>query len=910
MHESVTREAVRRSRLLRPRTGSPSIPRPRLLDRLNESIRTPLTVVHAPAGYGKSTLLRDWDAEHDIPSAWLQVEEGDNDVVQFTTAITAAIDIVQPGFGDKTLSLLTLYDLPGPHFLGATLADELLGLPGDLTLIVDDFHLIASSSVHELMEELLRFPLPGFHLILGTRSEPPIGLPRLRAQGFLLEITPDDMRFTTSEVEALLTMVAPQSVSPEQVEVLAATSEGWAAVLHLATIHLNHREDVDPAWMQQGSAAETLRYLALQEIDRLPPEERRFLIRIGQLERINAALAELLSFDLLLTRTGGEQLGDVQARGLFLFPLIAAGGWYRFHQVFRSVLLELSNELEPGELQALHLRSAHWFNDHGMVEQAIGHALTLQQPDLAVSFVLDHAQLALVQDQRLAVLRWLGRLPHSVLESNVDLMLIRACIYQPVGRYDLLVESVRRAQELLTAAEPGPVSDRQHAEILYLRPMASATSYLEDDEAGTSHRAIVALLHTDRAAESFAILNHALLLHRHDSSAAKAFIEQVVFDNADRNGPFQAMRTIWARTAETLIADHEGDLQRTGDLAHAMISLAKSAGMERLVSHGDFFAGAYHLQVDELDDAEAHLERAIRNPLVGIIFRTNVAMTLARCRMAHADFDGAANILNEEMDRLLEEEALQLLPMLRISRARLALCRGDYDEATALLNRLPSEFTDNPSRSSDFATVIRANAALGMGTPADLDRAEGYLLQCEEVLTRQPHFALDAFARLSRGLLAFARGDLELALRLAQQALLDTDLHGYQRVGLDVGPKMDDFLLWVYRRSSTGMLPASIPVLIQRARAASVSPITTPPSTQQSHVILPEVMLVEELTNRELDVLFLLQRRLANKEIADELSISPLTVKSHTRRLYRKLDVSNRRQAIARATALHLIPPG
>lgn len=910
MHESVTRETVRRSRLLRPHSGSPSITRRRLVDRLDDGTRGPLTIVRAPAGYGKSTLLRDWDAEQETPSAWLQVEEGDNDLVQFTTSIVAAIDILHPDFGSQTLSLLTLYDIPGPRFLGATLADELLGLPGNLILIVDDFHLISSSSVQELLEELLRFPLPGFHLVLGTRSEPPIGLPHLRAHGFLQEITPEEMRFTTDEVKALLTMMAPQSVCPEQIEALEATSEGWAAVLHLAAINLRRQADVTPAWIQQGSAAETLRYLALQEIDRLPPGYRRFLIRIGQLERIHAELANQLTFDLNLSMTGAEKLADVQARGLFLFPIPANSDWFRFHQVFRSVLLDLAIELDPAELRTLHVRAAHWFNEQGMVESAIGHALVLEQPELATSFVLQHAQLALVQDRRLAVLRWLARLPEHVVESNIDLLLIRACIYQPVGRYDLLIESLRRAEELLAVAEPGPDSRRQRAEMLYLRPMAAATSYLRGNETETSHQAIAVLLNTDRAAESFAILNHALHLHQHDPEAARAFIEQVVFDNSDRNQPLQVMRTIWARTAETLIADHEGDLQRTGDLAHAMVALATSAGAERLVSHGDYFAGAFHLQVNEIDDAERHLQRAIHNPLVGIIFRTNVAMGLARCRMARGDFDGAASILNEEMDRLLEEEALQLLPMLRVSRARLALCRGDYEEATTLLNRLPPDFPDNPSRSSDFATVIRVNAALGLGTPADLARAEEYLAQCEEVLAREWHFALDTLTTLSRGLLAFERGNTTTALMLAQQAVLGADRRGYQRMGLDLGPKMDQFLLWASRESPAGTIPSSIVSLIQRSRTMTSATTAASQPIRSPQVHLPDLVLVEELTNRELDVLLLLQRRLANKEIAEELSISPLTVKSHTRNLYRKLEVSNRRQAIARATACQIIPAG
>ena len=910
MHERSTREAVRRSRLLRPQSGSPSITRRRLIDRLDTGSRGPVTIVRAPAGYGKSTLLRDWDAEQEAPSAWLQMEEGDNDLVQFATSIVAAIGILHPDFGSQTVSLLTLYDIPGPRFLGATLADELLGIPGDVILIIDDFHLISSSSVHELMEEVLRFPQPGFHLVLGTRSEPPIGLPRLRGHGLLQEITPDEMRFTIDEIEALMTVAAPHAVTPEQVEALEVTSEGWAAVLHLAAINLRRQAEVNPAWLQQGSAAETLRYLALQEIDRLTPDDRQFLLRIGQLERINAELADLLTFDLNLAMTGAEKLADVQARGLFLFPIPGNDGWFRFHQVFRSMLLGLATELDTAEIETLHLKAAHWFNEHGRVEPAIGHALALKQPDLAVSFVLEHAQLALVQDRRLAILRWLARLPENVLESNADLLLIRACIYQPVGRYDLLIESVRRAEELLAIAEPGPDQDRQRAELMYVRPMVVSIPYVSPEAIQTSHRAIAALLNTDRASEAFAILSHALVLYNQDAAAASAFIARLIFQNSDRNQPFQVMRTIWARTAETLIADHEGDLQRTGDLAHAMVALAISVNAERIASHGDYFAGAYHLQVNELDDAEKHLQRAIHNPLVGIIFRTNVGMALARCYMARGDFEGAAVLLDAEMDRLLEEEALQLLPMLRISRARLALCLGAYGEALTLLNRLPPDFTDSPAKSSDYAGVLRANAAIGAGTSADLERAEAYLNACDEVLGHSWHFGLATLTRVTRSLLAFERGDLVNALSLAQHAILDADGRGYRRLLLDLGPKMDRFLLWVARESPPGAIPTHVVSLIQHSGIRDSGTPTALKVNQPIQAHLPDADLVDVLTNRELDVLLLLQRRLANKEIADELSISPLTVKSHTRNLYRKLEVSNRRQAIARAIALHLITPG
>ena len=377
------RDVLLATKLNVPGSRPDLVPRPRLAQRLDEGRGQGLVLACAPAGYGKTVLLADWVRRGRHRVAWLSLDAGDNDPARFWRHTVAALDRVRPGISERMGQLLEPPPPPSFEPVVTALINEVAGQPDPdeaLLLVLDDYHVISSPLVHESFGFLLEHRPPGLHLALASRSDPPLALARLRADGQLAELRAADLRFTPGEAAALLQQVAaapggarPGAPLPDAVAAaLAARTEGWAAGLQLAGLSLRGRSDVDGFVAAfTGSHRYVLDYLAEEVLERQPSRVREFLLETSVLERLSGELC-----DAVTGRPGSQALLEqVERAGLFVVPLDEVRGWWRYHHLFADLLRARLQQEQPGRAPELHRNAAAWYAERGLADDAIRHAV-------------------------------------------------------------------------------------------------------------------------------------------------------------------------------------------------------------------------------------------------------------------------------------------------------------------------------------------------------------------------------------------------------------------------------------------------------------------------------------------------------------------------------------------------------
>jgi ATP/maltotriose-dependent transcriptional regulator MalT len=461
---------VRRVKLLRPRLGAGVVARPRLVDRLNASLEVPVTLVVGPAGFGKTTLLCQWLAACPCSSAWLSLDEEDDDLATFVAHFLAALRTAVPDAGEETLALLRLPRRSSPATLGATLCDELIDLDDNVVLVLDDYQAIADAAIHEFLAALLRHPAPPMHLVLSARHDPALPLAVMRARGRVAEVRAADLRFTDGEARAFLERATTAPLDGETSRILQARIEGWAAGWRFAELAL--RGDAGAEGLVQAFATHGRRhvmdFLLDEVLSRQPVAVRAFMLRTSIVERVSASLADAL-LDAPLGLGGSQALLEGLARAdLFVVPLGEEGGWFRYHHLFRELLRhQLRLEVGPAGEAELQARASAWHEDRGLIEPAIRHALAAGAPDQAAALVERHAMPALEADECRTPGRWLALLPlarwaRSDRDAAIDGLSEALRHAEPGGLIRVFVHLEPRMAELFGKLPPlaGPPPDR------------------------------------------------------------------------------------------------------------------------------------------------------------------------------------------------------------------------------------------------------------------------------------------------------------------------------------------------------------------------------------------------------------------------------------------------------------------
>jgi LuxR family maltose regulon positive regulatory protein len=902
LHGTAVVAALLASKHRVPSRRPSAVARPRLADRLDPATRSALSVLSAPAGFGKTTLLTDWLAT--IPAdeasiAWLSLDHGDNDPAVFWTYVITALQTATDGVGAGALQLLASSTPSTEAALGALLND-LNRLSKDLVLVLDDYHLIEAAEVRDGMTFLLDHQPPRLHLVLATRADPSLPLARMRARGQLVEVRAADLRFTAEESATYLNGTMGLGLSQGDVSALDGRTEGWIAALQLAALSLQGRDDVS-AFIAgfAGDDRYIVDYLAEEVLAHQPAEVRDFLLKTSVLERLTGPLC-----DVVTGREGGKAtLVALDRANLFLVPLDDRRQWYRYHHLFADVLQAHLLDEEPEAVPELHRRAATWFGANGDISQAIRHALAGGDPDRAAE-LLELAIPMLRRERREAQFtRWVRELPDDVVRVRPVLGVA-------------FVGGLAQAWDFGGAAER--LSDIEAS----LRPDGGVwpeqppAGLIVVDDAGyrslpghiQMYRAALSLVGGDLAgtvAHAQAALSLATPEDDLTRSAAGALAGLASWSTGDLAGAHAAYtQSVVGLTKLGMIGDvlgcsvTLGDLRRTqGRLSDAVRTYqsalelaAQQPGAEPLRGTADMQVGlaGVLLERDDLAGTAELLATSRRlgehNGLPQNPYRWR--LVTARLREAEGDVDSALELL-DEADRVYAGDFSPNVRPVPAVRARLRIRRGELSQVDAWAREQQLSADDELAYLREYEHLTVARLLLARDSTAEaIGLLERLLAAAEE--GERGATVIEVLILLA--LAHQARRDLPAALAVLDRAVALAQPEGFVRLFADEGPPLAALLKALGKR-------ATAPEYTRRLLIAMTD---EHPSDQQG--------LVEPLSDRELDVLGLLATDLDGPDIARQLFVSLNTLRTHTKNIYAKLGVTSRRAAVSQAQALHLLP--
>jgi LuxR family maltose regulon positive regulatory protein len=899
----------------RPRPGF--VVRQRLLDSLDSSLARSLIVVCAPAGFGKTALLADWAQRGKRPVAWLSLDEGDNDPARFWRHAAAALDGLRPGVSQRIAPLLGPSAPPSYQGVVSALINELAAGPAgegpvgpESVLVFDDYHLIDSRPVHESLTFLIEHLPPGLQAALATRSDPPLGLPRLRARGQLTELRAAELRFTADEAAALLQEATGSGLAAAAVAALTARTEGWAAGLQLAGLSLRGQADVT-GFVEtfSGSHRYVLDYLAEEVLDRQPPEIREFLLETSVLERLSGEIC-----DAVTGRPGGQaMLEAIERANLFLVPLDDLRAWWRYHHLFAGLLRARLQQREPERIAQLHRAAAAWYEERGLADDAVRHAIAAGDGDWAARLIEQYFDAVYLTGENATLQRWLSALPAELARSRPRVCLVRAFMALTGG--DLAAAQAalaalgHAARQVDESFEP---SVGRAASLIANVPAAAAIAH-----------AWLAYLHG--AGETMATFAEQARTELHDDEWMLNSIYRLNVALADwlrgRLGEaehgFAAGVAGWRAAGQPALAAQgcsflgqvrraRGRLDAALESYQDLLEITSPPGGPELPVAGIGYVGLAEVeyQRNELDRANRHVTDGIARcrELSDFQALASGLTTLAWIRQAQGDTAGARAAMAEAERAGPSPVIADLLNPVPARRARLALAQGDAAAAARWTEGRGLHPDREPEYARELEYLVLARVLLAQRAP---DRAVALLERLRALAESQGRTGSLIEIQALLALALAAGGDEAGALDTLTQALLLAGPQGYIRVFADEGSPMSALLSRVVaaRRVDRDHGARRIPLayLAQLLRAAGGGP-------ESASRPGPVPGLIDPLTSREIEVLELLAAGLPNQRIAGDLVVTLDTVKKHVTHLLGKLGAANRTEAVARARQLGIIP--
>jgi LuxR family transcriptional regulator, maltose regulon positive regulatory protein len=909
-------DALLATKLHVPRTRPSFVVRPRLADRLAPAHEGELTLVCAPAGFGKTALLADWARRDPRPVTWLTLDDADNDPARFWRHAAAALDKLRPGVAQHVAALLGGLQPTSFQAVVTTLVNELASVAEEAVLVLDDYHLIQAPQVHASLGFLIDHLPPQLHLVLASRADPPLPLARLRARGLLSELRERDLRFTPTEAAELLRAAVGPELPAAAVAALADRTEGWAVGLQLAALSLQGRTDIT-AFMAgfSGSHRYVLDYLAEEVLDRQPDHLVQFLLETSVLERLSGPLCEAVT-----GHTDSQQLLEqIERANLFLHPLDEVRGWWRYHHLFADLLRARLAREQPERLPELHRAAAAWCEQHGLVDDAIRHALTAGEFAWVARLIEQHWDAMAWRSEDVTLRRWLQALPAELVRSRP-----RLCLAQAYGA--ILSGRLEAAEPLVADAERALADSGDQPQEPYEPSVGRAVSLLANLPAAvTLAPAMLGRLRGD--AERTAEFAQQALTHLTDADRTLRHFARYYLAMADwlRGRLVEAEHALAGLAAEQVAAGarylvplyHDLGQVRCarGHLGAALRTYEVALGIASKGGRPLPPAGIAHVDIAEVLYERGGLDAALDHATQGVALSRQLGWArqlaaglaiLAWIRQARGDRPGAMAAITEAGEVGPSPEVVDLFNPLPALRARLALAHGETADAARWVQQRGLGADDEPSYLREREYLVLVRVLLAQQAP---QRALGLLDHLYALAAAQGRTGSVIEARALQALALSADGDQAGALGVLAEALTLGAPEGYLRVFVDEGPPMAALLhqLLAGRRqdrpADVGAVPREHLARLVEAFEQAGLPVRAPAGRG---VVVAG--LVEPLTAREVEVLQLLAGGAPNRAIAEQLVVTPETVKKHLSHLFDKLGAANRTQAVARARELGLLP--
>jgi len=861
------------------------VSRSNLIDRLNEAFdRTPsVMLISAPAGFGKTTLASEWVARSKKSVGWLSLDETDKDPARFLLYLVESLRALDPNFGASLSTTLRSPQPPDPHSILTLILNELNSVPDKFALILDDYHLIDSKPLDAALGFLLEHLPPNMHLIITTREDPQLPLARLRASGQLTELRISDLRFDPAEVAEFLNNVMSLGLASADIEALETRTEGWIAGLQLAAISLQGHHDVG-AFIKSfsGSHRFVMDYLVEEVLRQQPDTIQSFLLSTSVLDRMCGALCDALL--LSASGSGQETLEHLEHANLFIIPLDNERRWYRYHHLFGELLRQRRQQVGAGSdlklatVDELHRRASAWFEQAGFEVDAFQHAAAANDYERAERLIEGKGMPLHFRGAVAPVLNWLESLPRTVLDARPSLWTAFASTLLVTGQLTRAEQTIQLAEAALESAE----LDIKTRDLIGRVAATRATSAVNRNDIETiiiQSRRALEYLHPNNVAFRTSTawkLGYAYQIQGNREAARQAYDEVISIGEASGNTVFAAMATIG------LGALYEGDnqLERA---ASTYRNALKVLGDPPLRFASQAYLGLAHIYYEWNDleaagrhaEQSAQLSRQVENNDRFIISEIFVA----HVKLAQGDLTGAEAILSSASRTVRERAFTNREPDVATEQVLLLLRQGKIAAASRIAG-------------SHELPVSRARVYLANGKPSEA-------LTIVERLRREAEDKRWADEQLKAMVLQTValstQGEREQAVELLGEALVLAETGEFLRLFLDEGRHIADLLPAVVARGT-------VPDYARRLLAAFEA---EKQRNEENRMVSQG--LIDPLSKRELEILKLIAQGLSNKEISERLFLALVTVKGHNQRIFSKLQVQRRTEAVARARELGLI---
>jgi len=894
-----------KTKLYVPPTRSELVSRPRLIERIDEGITRDrrLTLISAPAGFGKTTLLSEWAAHCPWPVGWVSLDEGDNDSVRFWAYVVAALRSAAIEMDDVTAPLTQTPGPPPAETALVPLLNQLTEVPGPFILVLDDYHTIDAGSVHRGLSFLLDNPPPEMHLILATRVDPPLPVARLRARGQLTELYESHLRFTPQEATRFLNQVMGLELSEKDVTALERRTEGWIAGLQMAAVSMRGRDDVS-AFVDAfaGSHRYILDYLAGEVLREQPRCVRQFLLETAPLDRLTGELCDhvieagTLDPDCPVDDSQ-RMLEYLDQSNLFIVPLDDERRWYRYHRLFADLLRQRLQRERVDLVPELHRRAGEWHEENGLTADAVRHALACRDFAWAARLIGRVAWPMMARCENTTLLEWLDALPDELISSRPELGVARAWALAVAGESEAVECSLEHVDG---ARVPG--------EVAAVRAYVATIQGNTEQGIALARRALDLLPHGNPFLRGFLSLNLGIAYSSsgQPDAASQALARAVALGRRAEQPDLElsAMATLGH------VQDTQALLHQAMETHRGVLDLARDIGRRRspIVGMAHLGIGEVLYECNDLESARHHVSEGIRlleygRFLTYLLFGHSLRAQLC---LAHGDVDGARAAIEHAEGLAANQDLAYMGAVLAGLRARLEEKSGNGAVAVewARTHRWEPGGDVDRAREAERTAVARIliHAAQSTGRSGGRERTGDLARDLTHALTLLDHLLetaeaagrTEAVIRILalKALGLQARGEVGRALSALERALSLAEPEGYVRTFIDEGEPM------------AGLLREALSSEIAPGYAARLLSAYGDEPRRETQAM---ASLVEPLTDRELEVLRLIVAGLSNGEIAEELFIAVSTVKSHINHIYGKLAVENRVQAANRARSEGLV---
>ncbi len=856
------------TKLYIPTTRSETVSRPNLIKYLNQGLSKRLTLVCAPAGFGKTTIISEWLNQCERPTAWLSLDEHDNNPTRFLMYLIATLQTIEPDIGNDLLKTLQSPQPPPIDTLLIPLINAVTTVSENFILVLDDYHVLDAQEIDATLAFFLENLPPQMHLVITTREDPQLPLARLRARGYLNELRAKDLRFTADESSAFLKQTLNLSLSPDHISILEKRTEGWIAGLQLVSLSMQGRDDID-LFLQTfaGDHRYIFDYLVEEVLQHQPSHIQDFLLQTSILERLTPALCTAVT-----NQANAENLLDtLEHANLFVIHLDDERQWYRYHHLFADVLYTRLIKEQSEQIPMLHHRASEWYEENGFELDAFQHATAGHHIERAINIIQEANVPLFFRGFAYPILEWLKSLSDEILNTSPTLWVMYAWSLM-INYQNVQVESKLVAAEL--AMRQSEVDAHIRGEIAAIRAMLAANHYETETIIEQSHLALELL------------------------DANSLYLRAVTLRSLAIAYQYQGKRDLAEETYRDAIeASEESDnlfinILATTGLGIIQLSNNQLRQAERTFKHVLELVGkpptpiacAAYLRLGRIYYEWNDLDKAQNYAQIGVDLAKQIdtidsavagEIFLVRLKMAQDNLFNGDELLSIIEQTIQEHKFEQQIPALIDAKIRLYLQRGDISEASrlAFLHELP---------------LSQARVYLAQNKPQDALDILTYQLN-EELDWIDAHLS----AMILQALAYEMANQIDDALHILKDVLRRTNIDGFIRLFVDEGESMQHLLHELHHQ---GFIPDYTQKLLDA--------FDTPVETMQ---IPANQALIEPLSDRELEILQLVADGLSNREISELLYLALSTVKGHNRNIYGKLGVSRRTEAVALARELNLL---